>query len=160
MEGEEIVEFSPHAPHMSVMKDILRNQGDEVCRQKIGVEYIRTAVNVHDFGLARVTPKAVMGQRQTHRFQLWGFVLCKVDPDPESMVTVELVCSRPQSAGTGRLLIELAQERSRERGLKWMRLMCLPEERLRAFYRRLGFSQHRMMIPGSNMELYEMRKRL
>ena len=160
---EELLEFSPSTDNVSMLKDIIKTQGQDVCRQQISIDYIRDSSHIHDFGIARITPRAVIGQRQTRRhgdrYHLWGFILCKIDFEFE-MVTVELVCARPNSGGTGKLLIEMAEEKARQEGLKMMRLLCLPDDKLRSFYRRLGYRQVQMGVAGSNLKLYEMRKRL
>ncbi len=155
---DEIVEFDASSDNVQHMKEQLKTAGYDVCKSCMTAQYITETVNRLNFGMARLTPRAVTGARHTRRhgerFQVHGFVVCTIDAD---IATLELVCARPTAKGTGRLLIEMTGERLKSRGIaRAMRLFALPEARLRKYYKDMGFREKQVGPPGSNIKLYEM----
>lgn len=161
-EDENIIVFTQKDLVHTTMKDLIKTQGFATCREEIGKIYITDVVHKYDFGLARITQKAVVGQKHTRkkgdRHQLWGFLLCRVDEDTK-IATIEVVCSRVGAKGTGQLLIEMLFEKLKEEtDTTLVELYCLPKDRLRTFYVSLGFIQKKVMVPEPSVKLYQMIK--
>jgi hypothetical protein len=145
-------------------KDLVHTTMKELYREEIDKLYITDVVHKYDFGLARITKKAIVGQKHTRkkgdRHQLWGFLLCRVDEDTK-IATIEVVCSRVGAKGTGQFLIEMLIEKLKgETDTRLVELYCLPKDRLRAFYVSLGFIQKKVMVPEKkpSVKLYQMIK--
>lgn len=164
MSGEHLVEFTPTSDNVRMLKDLLKDQGVAVCRNEISSEWIGASVRKHEYGFARFTDKTSFGRRNTRRsgdrYQLWGFVLCSVQPFDDESVDIDLVCARPASSGTGELLLEMAENKARTLGARYTKLLCLPHQRLKQYYERLGYRCRVLQPPGSNVKIYEMIKRL
>lgn len=103
------------------------------------------------FGCAQINPKGA----------LHGFALCcrEVTHENEPNTAVmDLVCEQPCS----RRLIECVETEARARGFAIIKLMCLPNKRMRSYYEDLGYIK-RNDIPDYKegvVKLYQMSKQL
>jgi histone acetyltransferase (RNA polymerase elongator complex component) len=158
---DEIVEFTPNSENIKTFKDLLKTQGYDVSRAQISAEFINKSFDEADFGLVRLTPRAIVGKKHTRkygeRYHVWGFILCSVK---KPIATIQVVCARPFSTTTGKLLIEMAQETAKNKGATIIRLFSLSEIKLRNYYKNMGFQEQEVGAPGSEFRLYEMRKDL
>jgi GNAT superfamily N-acetyltransferase len=160
MDDENILSFTSQDIEHTLIKDLVRSQGFETCREEISLQYIKNVIHEYDFGLARITQKANVGKKHTRKsgdkFQLWGFLLCRLNKNTK-IATIEIVCSRRGAQGTGRLLIEILIEKLKSQNIaQIVRLLCLPKDKLRAFYKTMGFQQETIHVPEPTMKLYEM----
>lgn len=145
MESLEI--YEPGTAMGQCIRELIKDQGVDVCRDKINKRWIVKAVTEAEFGFVRFVQKAQIGRRSLKRaadkYLLHGFVLCraevmpKEDDVPETIV-IDLVCARPMSQ-TGRVLLECAEQTAKERGYKYAKLYCIPVPRLKAYYESIEY---------------------
>lgn len=144
---DDLVLYDLEMPLADTIKNLIGDQGPTVCRDKISKSWIKKAVDEAEFGYVRFTRAAQMGRRslkrKADRYTLYGFVLCRPEQtefphQPQTSLLMDLVCSRPQSQ-TGALLIECAEQEAIRRGYEWMKIFCLPDQRLRAYYEAIGY---------------------
>jgi hypothetical protein len=162
VDGEILAEFNPTSDSVVTLRDLIRTQAGDVCRSEIGAAWIRASVDAHHFGFARFVPRAQIGRRVTQRsggdrFFLWGFVLCTLSP-ARDIVNVELVCARQGAPGTGRMLMEMVEQKSRDIHARLITLKCLPRQRLKSYYESLGFQCVERREFNSNEKVYDMFK--
>ncbi len=161
-EMNDIMYFTSKDLNDHLIKDLIRLQGNETCRDEIDMLYIRNVINDYDFGYLRITEKANIGKKHSRRsgdkYYVWGFVLCKISEN-QKIATIELVCARQLVKGMGKLLIEKVIDKLKNNGTtKLVRLWCLPKDKLRKFYIGLGFAEQQLNIPQPTMKLIEMVK--
>lgn len=91
----------------NTVEKFIKDQGDSVCREMIGSDYIKAKIKEYDFGFVRMSPRANIGQkrrtRQTEQY-VYSFVLCKLIPAFKE-IDVTLVCARPLRVDGKELLI-------------------------------------------------------
>jgi hypothetical protein len=145
------------------IENLIKEQGDNVCQQKIGVDYIKNQLTDYSFGFIRYTTKAQVGQRRTRltEHHLYSFVLCKHVPDPlVKEYNIILVCSRANSKD-GKLLMQLVEQKARELHYQRLSLIAVGDQRLLHWYESLGYiSIDHKPIQDSNNNAYYMRKYL
>jgi len=77
MGDENILRFTSQDIEHTFIKDLVKSQGYETCREEINLQYIKNVIHEYDFGFARITQKANIGKKHTRKsgdnFQLWGF---------------------------------------------------------------------------------------
>jgi hypothetical protein len=63
---------------------LIKKQGDTVCQQKIGVDYIKEKLKDFDFGFIRKLPEAQIGKIKKSKSSeiINSFALCKLLPHP------------------------------------------------------------------------------
>ncbi len=161
---ENILYFTSHDVEHGIMKDIIKSQGNDTCRQEINIQYIKDTMNSYDFGFAKITQKSIIGKKHTKRptdkYHLWGFILCKLNENT-GISTIELVCSRQSKTGTGKLLIDKTIEvLQKNKNINIVRILCLPKDRLKTVYKNLGFQEDTILVHEPYMKLYEMTKKI
>jgi hypothetical protein len=126
----------------NTIEKLIREQGDDVCHNVIGKDYIKSTLQQYDFGFCRTTTKARIGQMQTRRQEkhLHSYVLCrKVPGSYVNKITVVLVCSRPTSKD-GKLLLELVEKHAKEIAFPCLSLIAVGNARLVNWYKSEGYS--------------------
>jgi hypothetical protein len=139
----------------------IKEHGDDVCRQVIGIDYIRDQLKIYDFGFIHRTPKTTYGRatRKTE-YTIYSFVLCKLNMD-FSDVDISLVCSRPNSK-EGAKMLELVHNHARQLGLSSMSLLAIGNTRLLRWYTSHGFvvQSYKQDRDDPQIKMYYMRKRV
>ena len=134
---ENLQYFFPNSENVETLTRIIKSQGVRVCREKISVEWINDKISKYDFGFAFVLPKAQIGRR----FDLKGFILCRIKEDSPNTILIDIVCSTEVSR-VGKVLMELAENfvktNENYRHIRGMALLSLPDETLKNWYRNLG----------------------
>jgi hypothetical protein len=124
----------------NTVEKFIKDQGDTVCREMIGSDYIKAKIKEYDFGFVRMSPRANIGQkrrtRQTEQY-VYSFVLCKLIPAFKE-IDVTLVCARPLTVD-GKELLDNVTQRAREMGYEWLSLIALGNARLVRWYQSQGF---------------------
>lgn len=145
----------------NIYEKIIREQGDDTCQQKIGVDYINAKLKEYDFGFIRASPKAQMRQRKTRQtaHHMYSFVLCKLIENPLfKNVDVTLVCSRPTSKD-GKELLALVEQKAQELGYQCLSLIAVGNSRLVRWYQSQGYIlETDKPILDSESSAYYMRK--
>jgi hypothetical protein len=145
----------------NIFEKLIREQGDDTCQQKIGVDYITSKLKEYDFGFIRASAKAQMGQRKTRKttHQMYSFVLCKLLPNALfKNVDIVLVCSRPTSKD-GKQLLELVETKAKDMRYQCLTLIAVGNTRLLHWYESQGFVMETSKpIIDSDSYAYYMRK--
>jgi hypothetical protein len=139
----QIQYFFPDAENIKLYTKLLKNQGVEVCQQKIDKDWITKSLHAMSYGIVYITEKAQIGRRSIKRdedkYHVYGFVLCRIDSDNPEIAWIDLVCSKRKSK-VGVILMELMEEYCRTKtNIKSIQLYSLPEEKLQQWYKKLGF---------------------
>uniref|UniRef100_A0A6C0ID83 N-acetyltransferase domain-containing protein n=1 Tax=viral metagenome TaxID=1070528 RepID=A0A6C0ID83_9ZZZZ len=169
----------------NIIEKLIREQGDEICQEKIGIDYIKDRLKDYDFGFIRSSVKAQMGQRKTRQTSTvaeppsklvvkrlhvpcapcqteqhaYSFVLCKLLPNPLfTNIDITLVCSRTNSKD-GKLLLELVEKHANNLKYDCLSLIAVGDTRLLNWYKSQGFVlETDKPIINSNCKAYYMRK--
>jgi hypothetical protein len=145
----------------NIMEKLIREQGDEICQEKIGIDYIKDRLKDYDFGFIRSSVKAQMGKRKTRQTEhhAYSFVLCKLLPNPLfTNIDITLVCSRANSKD-GKLLLELVEKHAHKIKYDCLSLIAVGDTRLLNWYKSQGFVlETDKPIINSNCKAYYMRK--
>ena len=142
----------------------IRKQGDDICQNKIGTDFIKYRLKDYTFGFARISNKAKIGQqmrtRQTDQ-HTHSFVLCRIVDDPYvKEIDISLVCSRPTSKD-GIQLMELVELKAKEMRFQRLSLIAVGNTRLLHWYQAQGFRKiSDKPIPDSIYKMYSMRKEI
>jgi len=143
------------------IEKIIREQGDDVCQQKIGVDYIKNKVKNCDFGFIRTTIKAKIGQMQTRQNNkhLYSFVLCNLIPNSRlNKVDITLVCSRTNSKD-GKQLLELVEKYAKTINYDCLSLIAVGNTRLLNWYKSQGYVlETDKDVVDSSLKIYYMVK--
>lgn len=142
------------------IKKLIKNQGDIVCQEKIGVDYIKDRMKDFDFGFIRKMRESQIGKMQTKKKEIMNsFILCKIIPDPFiKEIDITLVCSRNNSKD-GKELIKLLEMKAKTIKCQRISLIAIGNTRLLNWY----ISQDFILITekpiiDSNQKAYSMRK--
>jgi hypothetical protein len=86
--------------HTNIEEKLIKEQGQDVCRQIISKHYINLQTKDYDFGFIHKINVAQIGQtrsrKTTSTTRVSSFILCKLHPNFEE-IDINLVCSRPNS---------------------------------------------------------------
>lgn len=138
--------FFPSSENIKMFRNIIKDQGKDVCRQKIDQDWINENLHELSFGICYMTPIAQMDRRSikknSDKFRVHGFVLCRIDKNAPMFANIDLVCSR-ETSKTGKLLMELAEEHIRTNNpghkIKFIELEPLSDLGLKRWYEKLGY---------------------
>jgi N-acetylglutamate synthase-like GNAT family acetyltransferase len=160
----DLIYFDPISKNISVLKSILKNQGEETCQNQIDLEYINESIKQYKFGLISLSKKAQIGKRniknKSENYYLNGFIICYInDDEPENMI-INLICS-DKKAKIGKYLMKEAEEKARLMKVNKIILYSLNESNLIKWYKNLGFSRNEMIFTGKNIiKLVRMTKKI
>lgn len=149
--------------HTNIEEKLIKEQGQDVCRQIISKHYINLQTKEYDFGFIHKINVAQIGQtrsrKTTSTTRVSSFILCKLHPIFEE-IDINLVCSRPNSKD-GKKLIELVVQKALELKFKYLSLLSIGNSKLVAWYKSQGFEviSEKMYSDGS-LKAYSMKKRL
>lgn len=143
------------------IEKLIREQGDDVCQAKIGTDYIKNSLKHYDFGFARTSNKASIGQMRTrqNKKQVNSFVLCRLLPSPLfKNIDVVLVCSRTNSKD-GKQLLELVESHAKKISYQSLSLIAIGNKSLLNWYTSQGYIlETEKPILNSDSNAYSMRK--
>ncbi len=157
----EYLEYiEPDTNQIKHIRELLKKQGKTVCKNQINTNAISESASKFTFGWVQITPKGPSGKSvksYSDKFLLKSFILCMIDKDAPSVLKIECVCS---STKKGKELMQLAEEKAKELGLKRIILMSLLEDQLKGWYESLGYSYiMTMTFVGTNApKMYYMEK--
>jgi hypothetical protein len=138
---------------------LIKEYGDDVCRNIIDKNYINIQTKSYDFGFIHKSVIANIGQRKMNKPKefVYSFILCKLYPQLDE-IDITLVCSRPNSKD-GKKLIELVCEKGRELKYKHLSLLSIGEKKLVNWYKSQDFilvsEKH---FPNGDLKAYSIRK--
>jgi hypothetical protein len=145
------------------MEKLIKQQGDDVCHNIIGSDYIKNNLKTYDYGFIRISPKATIGRMRTRQntHQLNSFILCRLIPDPLiKIIDIILVCSRPNSKD-GKQLLELAEIKAKELGYQRLSLIAVGNKQLMTWYVSQGYVvESDKHILETNTYVYSMKKNI
>ena len=135
MENYDLIYIEPSTPEIKQIKELIKKQN---CQNQLSIE--SKFVSKFTFGWISVLQKAQLGRRSikslTDRYTLLSFILCHYTPLIPEQITIELVCSTTRS---GKLMMELAEERARTLNIKRINLYSLSNDKLKRWYESLGY---------------------
>lgn len=143
------------------IENLIREQGDDVCQNKIGTDYMKNKVKHCDFGFIRKSIKANVGQMQTRKNKqhVYSFVLCKLLPNQHlNKIDITLVCSRTNSKD-GKQLLELVEKYAISINYNCLSLIAIGDKRLLNWYTSQGYLlETDKDIMDTNLKAYSMVK--
>jgi N-acetylglutamate synthase-like GNAT family acetyltransferase len=123
----------------NIVEKFIRKQGDEICQEKIGTDYIKARLQDYDFGFVRSSVKAQIGRVRTRQTEhhTYSFILCKLIP-AFHVISITLVCSRTNSKD-GKQLMELVEQKAKQLNYKQLSLIAIGNSRLLHWYESQGY---------------------
>jgi hypothetical protein len=124
----------------NIFSKMIKEQGGEVCQNKMNQNYINIQSKKFDFGFAHILPVAQIGQKtrsKTASNRLSSFILCNLFPSFDHL-EISLVCSK-SNVKHGQILMDLVHQKAIELNYKYLFLLSLSEEKLVNWYKKQGF---------------------
>jgi len=121
--------------------------------------YIDHTIETKSFGISFITRKAQIGRRslkEDDKYHLNGFILCRI-PERQQVAWIELVCSRAGNK-TGKVLMEMAEAKLKELGIRMALLNCINDVKLKKWYEKQGYAGSEMNIWDGKTKGYSMHK--
>lgn len=154
--------FEKGADGAAAIEKLIKENGDTVCQDRIGHEYILNSVKKYLFGFSHKTIIARIGQRQKKKNpeHLYSFIICDYF-DLCKSININLICSR-ENAKDGKMLIQLAETRARELGFTKLTLFSILDDKLLRWYKSQGFKiEKEVYNPGTTeLKTYLMSKNI
>ena len=154
-------EFYFEKNNLKDMEKIISEQGDDLCQNKIGTDYMKDKIKNSDFGFIRKSIKAKIGQMQTrnNKQRIYSFVLCKLLPNPYlNKIDITLVSSEENSKDLKKLL-ELVEEYAVSINYNCLSLIAIGNIQLLDWYKSQGYLlETDKDIMDSNLKCYYMAK--
>jgi len=139
MENYNLQYIEPSDTQIKDIRELIKKQGDKTCKNEVSLNFSEKVSNF-TFGWIYILPKAQLGRRSiknvNDKFTLLGFILCNYSPFLPHEMFIEIVCSVNKS---GKLLMELAEEKARTMNIKKIELYSLPNTKLKNWYESLGY---------------------
>ena len=136
---EELIYIEPTDVDIKFYKEIIKEQR---CRDSIDVQVIHNKINTFVFGYISISNKYQSNRRNIKKpidkYILNGFILCSFNKELDSVLDIDLVCSRKNSK-IGKLLMNTVEEYAKSIGIDTLVLHSLAEENLKKWYKDLGF---------------------
>ncbi len=143
------------------IKKLIKEQGDTVCQEKIGTDYIKDRLKDFDFGFICKSKQAQIGKIKFKKKNeiLNSFVICKLLPNPLfKNIDVMLVCSRINSK-YGKQLLELVEKKASEINFQCLSLNAIGTTKLVNWYISQGYVLETYKpIIDTNLKSYSLRK--
>lgn len=127
--------------HIKTIKDIIKAQGVNVCRNKFDQDYINYCLKEFDYGFIILGNRSITGSSHSRRgfkYFLKGFVLFRYNRRL-SLVNGKILCGHDGYRGIGRILLECVYEFILERKIENWSIYSLPENELIEYYKSAGF---------------------
>ncbi len=136
---DELIYIEPTAGDIKFYKYLIQEQ---TCRDSIDVQLIYNKINTFVFGYISISNKYQSSRRSikksTDKYILNGFILCSFNKELDSVLHIDLVCSRKNSK-IGKILMNTVEEYAKSIGIDTLVLHSLAEENLKKWYKDLGF---------------------
>ena len=133
---EELIYIEPTLKDIKFYKELIKEQG---CRDCIDVQVIHNKINTFVFGYISISNKYQSNRRSIKKpTTLNGFILCSFNKELDSVLDIDLVCSRKNSK-IGKILMNTVEEYAKSIGIDTLVLHSLAEENLKKWYKELGF---------------------
>jgi hypothetical protein len=155
------INFEYFEKKTSIVDKLIKEQGEDVCRQIIDKNFINLQKKSYDFGFIHKNYIAQIGQKKINKTPeyLYSFILCNLYPDFEE-IDITLICSRPNTKD-GKQLLELVFQKGRELKYKYLSLLSIGEIKLVNWYKTQGFVViSEKPLPNGEIKAYYMRKLL
>lgn len=147
--------------NINAIENLIREQGDDVCQNKITSNYMKKKLKDCDFGFIRKSIKAQIGKMKTRKNEqyVYSFVLCKLLPNSHlNKIDITLVCSRTNSKD-GKQLLELVEKYALSINYTCLSLIAIGNTRLLNWYISQGYViEGDKDIIDSNSKAYSMSK--
>jgi len=133
----------------NTIEKLLIEHGDDICRNIIGIDYLRDQLTRYDFGFIRRTQNTI-----------YSFVLCKLNTE-FSDVDILLVCPRPKT-NDRTVMLGLVHEKARQIDVASMSLIAVGNTRLLNWYKNHGFymQSYTQEKDEPQVKMYYMRKKV
>ena len=147
--------------HIKTIKDIIKEQGANVCRNEMDQSYIIECLKTFDYGYVILGNRASIGQKQrgsSQKYVLKGYVLFKYD-ERLSLLTGKILCGSDGYRGVGRQLLECVADFIFDKRVQTWTIYSLPDEKLIKYYEYMGFSVIDILYRNGKKKVYEMRRK-
>ena len=134
----ELIYIEPTLKDIKFYKELIKEQ---ICRDSIDVQVIHNKINTFVFGYISVSNKYQSNRsikNPKDKYTLNGFILCSFDKELDSVLDIDLVCSRKHSK-VGKVLMKTVEEYAKSIDIDTLVLHCLAKENLKEWYKDLGF---------------------
>ena len=137
-DNNEFKYIEPSNSEIKQIREMIKKQGDRACQNQLSIETISENASTFTFGWIYISPKAQIGRRSIKSFndKYTSFLLCLYTPLKPEYLTISLVCSINHS---GKLLMDVAEARAKEMGIKGIELQAIPNDKLIKWYKSLGY---------------------
>jgi len=141
----------------SLLKNVIKEQGDIICRGQIYQEIIDDALKNFTIGFANVIEKAQQGkkrQRKADRIQVTSFSLLSVFSSSTiyKELYIILICNTKNRLGEGSELISHIIDYAKENKYSRLSLLSLNEKSLLDWYLQHGFKIIQTIYQGSEVK--------
>ena len=156
--------FFPDSENVKLFKDLIKQQGIDVCRKVIEKEWINESLSKISFGIVKYRQNAQIGQKiksKKDNYVIEGFILCRCDTENPFGLWIDLICSTEQSR-CGKYLLNKAFSYIAEYTpqIKSIMLYSLYDETLKNWYLAQGFFASKVDIWDGKPKAYLMVKYL
>ena len=128
--------IEPSNSEIKQIREMIKKQGDRACQNQLSIETI--SENAFTFGWIYISPKAQIGRRsiKSSNDKHTSFLLCLYTSLKPEYLTINLVCSINHLS---KLLMDTAENRAKEMGIKGIELQAIPNDKLIKWYKSLGY---------------------
>jgi hypothetical protein len=140
------------------IKDLIKVQGEQTCRNIIDKMTIRTSLQGFVFGYVSYSPRASSGRISprsfSEKYTLNGFIICSVVEYRPTEIHISLICA---SKGTllGSRLLQSVDEYAAQNNYKTITLLALPDKSLIEWYKKHGFKEGKKEMQTKCIEMYK-----
>jgi hypothetical protein len=128
----------------SKIKELIKSQGENTCRNEIDKMTIRTSLDGFVFGFVSYSIRANYGRRSPRSFSdkyiLNGFVICSTVEYRPLEIRISLLCAL-KGLSIGSLLLEAVNEYAIKNNFNTITLLALPDKKLISWYKKNGFKE-------------------
>ena len=138
---EDYIYFDKNHKDYSKIKNLITEQGVNICRDTFDSSVIKKSLDNLDYGYIHISQKAQIGQakRRNKEFISYSFVLCKIKTILGNKTPfIKLICARP-NIKDGEKLLRLIEEKSLKDGYNYIALHSIIENNLINWYKKYGF---------------------
>jgi len=128
----------------SKIKELIKVQGENTCRNKIDKMTIRTSLDGFIFGFVSYSARANAGRRSprsfSEKYTLNGFVICSILEYRPKEIYISLLCAL-KGLYIGSSLLEAVNEYAIKNNFNTLTLLALPDKKLIEWYKKQGFKE-------------------
>ena len=156
---EEFIYFDKSHKDFIKIKNLIMDQGVNICRDVFDSTIIKKSLDNLDYGYIHISPKAQIGQakRKNKDFIGYSFILCE---KYIGLPFIKLICARP-NLQDGEKLLKLVEEKSLKDGFNYIALHSIIENKLVNWYKKQGFKiENEITFDNKKLKAYLMSKKL